>query len=182
MRCWMNNLSSSDRYLHKAAQNTAKIVQDVVKDNPRIGFALLSNIVGKSGRPDFDKVTRTKTVEGIMGSLSNEGVMEYVEYLQNVIVSPGDANGCVLIRTNMQCITLIISSNTIAVEERRQWAIDQLHALCRNASVPKEDNWISTVLDFLLVHGFFQIRKPSKKSGFVAVRDRLSQSSRRLYG
>ena len=86
MRCWMNNLSSSDRYLHRAAQQIAKVVQEVIRKNPKVGFTLLSQLVGKHGRPDFDKVTKTKTVESIMGSLNLEGVKEYVGYLLGILV------------------------------------------------------------------------------------------------
>lgn len=86
MRCWINNLSSSDRYLHKAAGQIARSVQDIVKTNPAVGFTLLAALVGKHGRPDFDRVTKTKTVESIMGSLSVEGIVEYVQYLQKVVL------------------------------------------------------------------------------------------------
>lgn len=91
MRCWMNNLSSQDRYLHKAAQQTARIVQDVVKAHPKVGFALLSRLVGKHGRMDFDKATKTKTVEGILASLDVKGVVEYVQYLQGIVVGGSEA-------------------------------------------------------------------------------------------
>jgi hypothetical protein len=64
-----------------------------------------------------------------------------------------------------------------AIEDRRQWALDQTLALCRNASVPKEDSWISSVLDFLLVHGFFVIRKLDKKSPIGAVSAERSEWS-----
>ena len=93
MRCWINNLSSSDRYLHKAALNLAKQVQDAVKSNPAVGFTLLSTFVGKGGRMDFDKVTKTKTVEGILGNLSVEGVKDYVTYLQGVVFGSEEKNG-----------------------------------------------------------------------------------------
>jgi len=95
MRSWINNLSSPDRYLHKIAQQIAKQVQEVVKENPdsRIGFTLLSQLVGKHGRPDFDKVTKTKTVESIMGSLSGDGVTHYVEFLQGLILAREEQNG-----------------------------------------------------------------------------------------
>ena len=82
----MNNLSSSDRYLHKAAVQIAHLVQNIVKTTPTVGFTLLATLVGKHGRPDFDRVTKTKTVESIMGSLNAEGVTEYVNYLQRVIL------------------------------------------------------------------------------------------------
>lgn len=91
MRCWINNLSSTDRYLNKAALQTAKVVQEVVKAHPKVGVALLSRLVGKNGRMDFDKATKTKTVEGILGSLDSKGVMEYVVYLQAIVVGGQDA-------------------------------------------------------------------------------------------
>jgi DNA polymerase phi len=61
------------------------------------------------------------------------------------------------------------SVDTATLEERRIWALDQLVALCRNTSVPKEDAWLSSTIDFLLVHGFFIIRKVDKKSPITAV-------------
>lgn len=67
-----------------------------------------------------------------------------------------------------------------AIEDRRQWALDQTLALCRNASVPKEDSWISSVLDFLLVHGFFVIRKLDKQSPIGAVSAELSSPCGRV--
>jgi hypothetical protein len=47
--------------------------------------------------------------------------------------------------------------------------LDQLLALCRNNSVPKEDEWVSTVLEFLLLHGFFNVKKADKKGSLSAV-------------
>lgn len=97
MRSWINHLSSQDRYLHKAALQTAQALQETVKSNPKVGFTLLSQLVGKHGRPDFDKVTKTKLVETIMGNLSTDGVDEYVVYLQGIIMgSQQDKNGSVV--------------------------------------------------------------------------------------
>ncbi|EIW66554.1 hypothetical protein TREMEDRAFT_35002 [Tremella mesenterica DSM 1558] len=167
MRCWMNNLSSSDRYLHKAAQHVAQIVQDVVKTNPNVGFTLLSQLVGKHGKPNFDKITKTRTVEGIMGSLNLDGVKEYVRYLQDMIVSD-DSN----------------SEDLEGLEDKRTWALNQMVALVRNGSVPKDDQWISSVLEFLLVHGFFVILKTTKKGDITALskspRPPLSESTAAL--
>ncbi|WWD05770.1 hypothetical protein V865_003853 [Kwoniella europaea PYCC6329] len=151
MRCWINNLSSSDRYLHKAAQQIAKKVQEVTKANSQVGFTLLSQLVGKHGKQDFDKVTKTKTVETIMGSLNVQGVRDYVKYLEEIVVSGGE------------------NLDSARIDERRLWALDQILALCRNGSVPKDDEWISSIIDFLLVHGFFLIRKADKKSQITAI-------------
>lgn len=71
----------------------AKALQGTVEANPKVGFTLLSQLVGKHGRPDFDNVTKTKLVETIMGNLSVEGVDEYVVYLQGVITGLDDKAG-----------------------------------------------------------------------------------------
>jgi DNA polymerase phi len=109
MKCWMNHLSGEDRYLHKAAQRIvgkvlldfrwgtdpthdkqAKQVQDITKTNSLVGFALLSQLLGKNGSRSFDKVTKTKTVENIMGNLNTEGVQQYIDFLTKLILDPAE--------------------------------------------------------------------------------------------
>jgi len=168
MRSWINNLSAQDRYLHKAAMQIAQALQVTVKSNPTVGFTLLSQLVGKHGRPDFDKVTKTKLVEAIMGNLSSEGVKEYVAYLQGVVMGADEKNGYVHTLESNDGV-LIGSADIKTIQDRRHWALDQLLALCRNNSVPKGDDWVSSVLEFLMVHGFFNTKKADKKSNIVAV-------------
>lgn len=147
MRSWMNNLSSADRHLHKAALQAARKVNEHVKADPTAGFTLLSQLVGKHGRPDFDRVTKTKTVEGIMASLTLDGVDKYVDFLESALVGSDEG-----------------------ADERRTWALDQMLALCRNGAVPKGDGWVGRVLDSMLVHGFFLVRKADKKAIIAALR------------
>jgi DNA polymerase phi len=85
MRVWINNLGGEERYLHKAALAIAQLVQTVTADNPTAGFTLLSQLLGKNGHRNFDRVTKTKTVSGIMASLSAEGVSDFVAYLQGLL-------------------------------------------------------------------------------------------------
>jgi DNA polymerase phi len=63
----------------------------------------------------------------------------------------------------------ITSFDLARIESRRAWALDQMLALVRNGSVPKEDAWVGDVLDFVLVHGFFLVTKVNKKSACSAV-------------
>jgi hypothetical protein len=53
---------------------------------------------------------------------------------------------------------------------RRAWIVDQLAAFVRNGAIPKDDQWVQTVLDWLALHGLFVIKKKAEKSKFVAVR------------
>lgn len=58
----------------------------------------------------------------------------------------------------------------LALNARRAWIVDQLAALVRNGAIPKDDQWVQTILDWLTVHGLFAIKKKSEKSKFVAMR------------
>lgn len=54
-------------------------------------------------------------------------------------------------------------------QAKQLWVIDQLSALIRNPAVPKDDACTKDVLDFLVLHGFFNVEKKSSKSKIAAV-------------
>lgn len=56
-----------------------------------------------------------------------------------------------------------------AINRKRQWAIEQLSALIRNGNIPKSDEWVQLVLDWLVVHGLFIVKKESRKNPIAAV-------------
>jgi len=67
-------------------------VQDVTKTNSLVGFALLSQLLGKNGSRNFDKVTKTKTVENIMGNLNKDGVQQYIDFLTKLVLETAEAD------------------------------------------------------------------------------------------
>src|ERR1700728_49734 len=101
MRSWINHLSSHDRYLHKAAKQVvgnsvihaliessfryrglqATDIQSFVQKNPTLGFTLILQLTGTNGNRQFDKLTKTKTVESILASMNAEGIETYIDYL-----------------------------------------------------------------------------------------------------
>lgn len=60
-------------------------------------------------------------------------------------------------------------NDTQAVNAKRVWIIDQLGALIRNSSIPKNDDWIQSILDWFIVNGLFVIKKKSERSPYRAV-------------
>ncbi|KAJ3512520.1 hypothetical protein NLJ89_g3472 [Agrocybe chaxingu] len=155
MRSWINHLSKKDRYLHKVALQTAKEVEEFVKDKPQLGFALILQLTGPNGSQQFDKLTKTKTVESILGSLDANGIQSYIDYLIS------QANGADSTAENV---------NVNVINARRTWITDQMGALIRNHKIPKEDGWINCVLDWLTAHGLFVINKKSSKSSIIPLR------------
>lgn len=55
------------------------------------------------------------------------------------------------------------------MNSRRAWIIDQLAALVRNGAIPKSDDWVQSILDWLAVHGLFAVTRKSEKSPIAAV-------------
>ncbi|GJE98126.1 DNA polymerase phi-domain-containing protein [Phanerochaete sordida] len=155
MRSWINHLSNSDRYLHKIAKQVANDIQNAVKSNPTVGFTLILQLTGVHGSQQFDKLTKTKTVETILTNMNNDGIQSYIEYLLKQV---NDEQGSKA--TDIQ-----------ALNARRAWIVDQLAALIRNGAIPKDDQWVQTILDWFTVHGLFAIKKKSEKSKFAALRE-----------
>ncbi|KAL0947063.1 hypothetical protein HGRIS_013204 [Hohenbuehelia grisea] len=162
MRTWINHLSHEDRYLHKAARQVVVDIQAAVKRNPRLGFTLLLQLTGVNGSRQFDRLTETKTVESIFTSMDSEGIQEYIDYLQRQMnKEPNDDDQ--------------------AVQTRQAWAIDQLGSLVRNNSIPKDDTWVQSVLDWLAINGLFtaaSTRKKASSSSRVTIIPDLSDDLR----
>ncbi|EIW60756.1 DNA-directed DNA polymerase [Trametes versicolor FP-101664 SS1] len=154
MRSWINHLSNSDRYLHKAARQVVADIQNAVKGDPRIGFSLILQLTGGNGSRQFDKLTKTKTVESILTSMDEEGIQSYIDFLLEQ-VDDGPSSE---------------TADIQALNTRRAWVIEQLASLIRNGAIPKSDAWIQTILDWLAVHGLFIVSKKSEKSVILALR------------
>ncbi|THG98713.1 hypothetical protein EW026_g3515 [Hermanssonia centrifuga] len=133
----------------------ANDIQTVVKNNPRLGFTLVLQLTGVHGSHQFDKLTKTKTVETLLTTMDNEGIQSYIEYLLKQVNDEQASQ-----TTDIQ-----------ALNARRAWIVDQLAALIRNGAVPKDDKWIQTVLDWFVIHGLFTVVRRSEKSKILALRD-----------
>jgi DNA polymerase phi len=99
MRCWINQLSGKDRLLNKAARQVVRVlflsfffrhsvgclqassIPPLVQRNPTLGFTLILQLTGVNGSQQFDKLTRTKTVESILAAMDSEGISKYIEWL-----------------------------------------------------------------------------------------------------
>ncbi|PWN26771.1 hypothetical protein BDZ90DRAFT_232882 [Jaminaea rosea] len=143
MRTWINQLAGGDRLLHKAAVQAAEVVQATVKEEPRAGFALVVQLLGKHGNQNFDKLTKTKTIEGLLGQMDGEGVDQYVHYVVESISSSHE-------------------------DAKRRWGLDQLLNLVRNTAVPTSDACVESILSYLVVGGLFAWKKPPAK-GLLAL-------------
>ncbi|KDN51531.1 hypothetical protein RSAG8_00076, partial [Rhizoctonia solani AG-8 WAC10335] len=148
MRTWINHLSAPDRHLHKAAKKAASEIVKAVERNPSIGFSLVTHLQGAHGNQQFDRITGTKTVETILASTDIEGVKKYTDslvyQLREGAVSDADPS---------------------EQDSKRRHVFEQLAALMRNGSIPKDDEWVNSILELFILHGFFTVTKKNKNSG-----------------
>ncbi|CAE6417074.1 unnamed protein product [Rhizoctonia solani] len=152
MRTWINHLSAPDRHLHKAAKKAASDIVKAVERNPSIGFSLVTHLQGAHGNQQFDRITRTKTIETILASTDIEGVKKYTTSLVNQLRESA-------------------ASDTEPSEQdsKRRYVFEQLAALMRNGSIPKDDEWIKSVLELFILHGLFTVTKKNKNSEITSL-------------
>lgn len=101
MRTWINHLSHFDRYLHSFAKEIAspdashpllsvcadcQVLQaneivSVVQKDPTLGFAFILQLIGVHGSQEFDKLTKTRTVESILTRMNAEDIKNYITHL-----------------------------------------------------------------------------------------------------
>jgi DNA polymerase phi len=61
-----------------------------VQKNPTLGFTLVVQLTGVNGSRQFDKLTKTKTVESIFTAMDANGIKTYIEYLFGQVNLAGD--------------------------------------------------------------------------------------------
>ncbi|KAF9969908.1 DNA-directed DNA polymerase [Actinomortierella ambigua] len=152
MRCFVNNLSSEDRFLNKAAKHTMAAMHAVAEKNEAVRLTLVIQLLDKT--PNFDQLSRSKTVETLLGGLDVTHIQQYLQYLRNSFLNHEGSDSDSAERSKQ-------------IGLRRQWAIDQMFALFRNSKVPREESWISSILQFYLINAFFEIKRADAKSKYV---------------
>ncbi|KAI9456638.1 DNA polymerase phi-domain-containing protein [Lactarius psammicola] len=156
MRTWINHLSHPDRYLHSFAKQIASPATDIhsiVQKDPSLGFAFVLQLSGIHGSQRFDKLTRTRTVESILTMTNAEGIKNYIAHLLGQV--DGDSSPA--------------KSDVQLINAHRSWIVDQFAALIRNGAIPKDDEWVQQILDWLTVHGIFVVKKRSPNSPVCVV-------------
>ncbi|KAG1875007.1 DNA polymerase phi-domain-containing protein [Suillus tomentosus] len=164
MRSWINHLSHKDRHLHKISLDVVKDIQDFVQQNPQLGYTLILQLTGIHGSQQFDKLTKTKTVESILSRMDGDGIMQYIQSLLEQMDE---------------------SDNGVVAEEAKKiWIADQFTALVRNGAIPKREDWIQLILNWFAVQGLYLVKRKSAKGLLVALRvtpsSVLSENFRRI--
>ncbi|KAI9767468.1 MAG: DNA-directed DNA polymerase [Geoglossum simile] len=136
MRCLINQLSNSERFLHRAAQKSLRAIHSRVEADPEIAYHAITGLLSGNGTPNFDHITKTRTVEKILIQANNTALVRITQHYDNCIQHPS-------------------TDDLKAAESRRQLLADQLIAVLRNGKSRKSDEWTMSLLSMFVRLGYF---------------------------
>ncbi|KAL8829756.1 MAG: hypothetical protein Q9191_001825 [Dirinaria sp. TL-2023a] len=86
MRCLMNQLASSERYLHRVAQNALRSIFARVDQEHSATILILKGLSGTpSALLNFDQVTKTKTLERLLSKVENGALLDLIPLLSQLL-------------------------------------------------------------------------------------------------
>lgn len=154
MRSFINSLSSSQRYLHEAGKQLASSLPSLVTENadPEVTAMVLKQLLGRQGNLHFDKLTKTKTVDNLLGTLKGSEPKMFAAWLIEIF-----EHGFVEGATE-------IDSSAKSQEATRIAILNQLYQLVKKKAASHEGDWAQEVLFFFLEHAYFQPVKTGLKA------------------
>ncbi|KAI5856466.1 DNA polymerase phi-domain-containing protein [Tricharina praecox] len=150
MRCMTNQLADVERYLNKAAAKVSRALIAKSESAAWTAPVIFKQLVANNGSPNFDQLTRTKTVDKVLCSADEAGLVEVVKVLGDVISNPlGSLSD--------------VEDGTKVAEVRRQWAADQILSAIRSGKTVKSESWLKKVIELFATYGYFDVVDKKKK-------------------
>jgi DNA polymerase phi len=81
VRCLINHVQEKDRFLNRAADKSLKVLIRSVETDPKLLVIILPRIIGGYGTYNFDKITKTKTVEKLLGLTDDKNAIAVTKTL-----------------------------------------------------------------------------------------------------
>ncbi len=89
MRCLMNQLASSERYLNRIAENATKAILKRVQIQPSTTVTIIKGLLqAPQGRVTFDQITKTKTVEKVLSKVNESHLERLLPVFHQLIMRP----------------------------------------------------------------------------------------------
>ncbi|KAK6519380.1 hypothetical protein TWF281_003214 [Arthrobotrys megalospora] len=145
MKCFINQLSAPERYLHKAAQKSLRVIKSKAENSPSIASTLLTCLLSHNGSPNFELVTKTKVIEPLFSCADENGQLEIVRFFKSLILQP-------------------TAEDSKSIEKSRQWAADQLLSMIRSSKSSLKDSCVSEIIDIFVEYGHFNIKSSNLPS------------------
>jgi DNA polymerase phi len=144
MRTIVNQSKKEDRVLHTAALAALRSVQSRVEQDSSSALPIVVALTTKHGSVDFDKVTRTKTLDQILLSADDNTLKKIVRHLKSVVLRPESEEQSVADSRRQTIADLLIST----VKHFKRY--EEL-----SEDVFEGDNWLRGILELLVEYAYF---------------------------
>lgn len=89
VRCIINHVQEKDRFLNRAADKSLKVLILTVENDPRMLANTLPHLIGGHGTYNFDKVTKTKTIEKLLSTVDGTNAKSAIDVLAELALTVG---------------------------------------------------------------------------------------------
>ncbi|KAH0536326.1 hypothetical protein FGG08_006799 [Glutinoglossum americanum] len=144
LRCLINQLCNTERYLHRAAQKALRAIHARAEASPEMTYSMIAGLISGNGTPSFDQVTKTRTIEKLLNQADNTALTRVLQLYQNIIQYPS-------------------TDGLKSTEPRRQLLADQLVAVLRSGKSERSDGWIMSLLSMFARFGYFTVEEGESK-------------------
>lgn len=87
MRCLINHVQEEDRFLHRAADKSLTVLIHTVHANRKLLPIVLPHIISHNGSYNFDRITKTKTVERLLALVEDDSAAKVLNILREQVVA-----------------------------------------------------------------------------------------------
>jgi len=153
MRTLINQTSDNNRLLNKVAKKTLTKISEITSQQPEKVIPVLKNLlVGEYGSLQFDRLTKSKTVENLISTTDSNSAL--ADFFINILKNP-------LLKTQSD-------DDKDAALKTMKWTIDQLLHLVRakksKLNVKNDLKWIDSILRALVQVAFFKESPETEES------------------
>ncbi|KAF3049498.1 hypothetical protein E8E11_006495 [Didymella keratinophila] len=153
MRTVINQSKKDDRFLHTAALAALRSVQSRVDQDSSSALPIVVALTTKHGSVDFDRATKTKTLEQVLLSADDSSLKKIVRHLKSVILRPDTEEQNVADSRRQIVADLLVST----VKQFKRY--DELSEV-----VFESENWLRSILELLVEYAYFTPSKDVKTS------------------
>lgn len=153
MRTLINQSKKDDRFLHSAALAALNAIQARVQQEFASAPTIFIALTTKYGSIEFDRITKTKTLEQILLLADDDSLRKIVRHLNTLVLRPESEEQTVADSRRQVIADLLL--NTIK-HYRRYEEIDEASG--------EKDNWLRKILDILVEYSYFVPSKTAKTS------------------
>jgi hypothetical protein len=178
MRTLINQSKKEDRFLHSAALAALSSVQLRAEQEDGTALPIFVALTSKYGSIEFDRITKTKTLEQILASTDDKSLMKIVRHLKSLILRPESEEQTVA-DSRRQAIADLLLNATRQYKRydkfnEKTFKKDIAHRREGRAADERKSNWLRETLETLVECAYFIPSKSTdtKKMPLPPISDR----------